>query len=66
MLNREGTDEFDAMKSPSVVFLGIDASKVKNAMTSPSLQVTIISSSSGGSSNKVVLIQLLSLDHIGV
>eukprot|EP01037_Dinobryon_pediforme_P019063 gene19063-19415_t len=28
------------MTSPSVVFLGIEASKVKNAMTSPSLQVT--------------------------
>jgi len=38
MLNREGTDSVDALKSPAVVFLGIDESKVKNAMTSPSLQ----------------------------
>lgn len=40
MLNREGTEKCDTLASPSVMFLGIDESKVKNAMSSPSLQVT--------------------------
>ena len=39
-LIRKGTDAVDAMKSPGVIFLGIDERKVKNAMTSPSLQIT--------------------------
>jgi magnesium chelatase subunit D len=37
---RKGTENIDALKSPSCIFLGIDESKVKNAMTSPSLQIT--------------------------
>ena len=40
MLNRAGTESVDALKSPSVNFLGIDPEKVKNAMSSPSLQLT--------------------------
>ena len=40
MLNRKGTESVDALKSPSVNFLGIDPEKIKNAMSSPSLQLT--------------------------
>jgi hypothetical protein len=40
MLIRDGTQSIDAMKSPAVIFLGIDDSRAKNAMTSPSLQIT--------------------------
>eukprot|EP01042_Synura_sphagnicola_P029226 gene29226-37702_t len=40
MLVRAGTEAIDVMKSPSVVYLGISESKVKNAMSSPSLQIT--------------------------
>lgn len=40
MLNREGTETYDALSSPSVKYLGIDKESMKNAMTSPSLQVT--------------------------
>jgi magnesium chelatase subunit D len=40
MLARAGTETVDALKSPSVVYLGIDENKVKNAMSSPSLQIT--------------------------
>ena len=29
MLAREGTDEVDAMESPSVTFLGVDQEKIK-------------------------------------
>lgn len=37
---RAGTEAVDALKSPAVLFQGIKESAVKNAMTSPSLQVT--------------------------
>ena len=40
MLARKGTDQVDAMASPSVTFLGVDQEKIKNAMNSPSLQMT--------------------------
>lgn len=40
MLARAGTEDVDAMASPAVTFLGIDQDKIKNAMTSPSLQTT--------------------------
>lgn len=39
-LTRKSTDDYDAMKSPAVIFLGIDEVKTKNAMSSPSLQLT--------------------------
>ena len=40
MLARAGTENVDAMESPSVTFLGVDQESIKNAMTSPSLQMT--------------------------
>jgi magnesium chelatase subunit D len=40
MLARKGTEDVDAMASPSVTFLGVDQEKIKNAMSSPSLQTT--------------------------
>ena len=40
MLYREGTENFDAMTSPSVMFQGIKQEAAKNAMTSPSVQFT--------------------------
>jgi len=40
-LNRAGTEDYDALRSPSVMNMGIDEDKAKNAMSSPSLQVTM-------------------------
>lgn len=37
---RAGTEDSDPMASPSCTFLGVDSESIKNAMTSPSLQVT--------------------------
>jgi magnesium chelatase subunit D len=37
---RAGTENADAMESPSCTFLGINNDAIKNAMTSPSLQTT--------------------------
>jgi hypothetical protein len=40
ILNREGTDGFNALLSPSVIFQGLSEKSIRNSMSSPSIQTT--------------------------